>query len=295
MPYPAGPKAPGEWREQFFDAFDGTRLFHAARILPSPKAVVVIVHGYADHCLRYRHVIDELAVNGYTTHTFDYRGHGQAGGRRGYCQRFSDYTNDLTTFLLRVRKESPAVPLYLLAHSHGCLVSASLLLSHSRPKDIAGVIFSSPYFRLKIEPSAFQLFQAKIVGRILPIISVKNPLTEDMLTHDPAFLKAIAEDELRHHVVTPTWFTASNAAQVAVLAGAPAFKDPLLMMIGEEDPVAAPSGGEDFFRGAGSPDKQLIKYPHMLHEIFNEVERQKPIGEVVRWLNDHVQAKAATA
>jgi hypothetical protein len=33
----------------------------------------------------------------------------------------------------------------------------------------------------------------------------------------------------------------------------------------------------------------------MLHEIFNEVERQKPIGEMIGWLDAHLSAKAAVA
>jgi alpha-beta hydrolase superfamily lysophospholipase len=295
MPYPEGPQAPGEWRETFFNSKDGLRLFAAARVVPSPKGVVVLVHGYADHCLRYRHVIGALAIAGYSTYAFDYRGHGQAGGRRGYVAHFADYLADLTVFMDRVRAENPSVPLFILGHSHGCLVSGMLLTEQNAPRDVAGVVFSAPYYRLRIKPSVFQLFQAKVVGAVLPFLPVKNPLTVDMLTRDLEFQKASDEDPLRHHVITPRWFTESNAAQETLLARAGDFKYPLLVMTGEVDPVADPSGAQQFADAAGSRDKKLVRYPNMLHEIFNEVERDKPISEMVRWLDARVPAKAVSA
>ncbi len=295
MPYPEGPQAPGEWRESWFNARDGLRLFQVSRTLPSPKGVVVLVHGYADHCLRYRHVIGELALGGYSTYAFDYRGHGQAGGRRGFVTSFADYLTDLTVFLDRVRAEAPPVPLFILGHSHGCLVAGMLLTEPNPPQDIAGVVFSAPYYRLRIKPSAVQLFQARVVGRVLPFLPVRNPLTVGMLTRDPDFQKASDEDPLRHHVITPRWFTESNAAQATLLARAGDFRLPLLVMTGEIDPVADPSGAQEFADAAGSRDKKLVRYPTMLHEIFNEVERDKPLREMVRWLDAHLPAKEVSA
>lgn len=295
MPYPEGPQAPGEWRESFINSKDGLRLFLASRTIPSPKGVVALVHGYADHCLRYRHVMGALAIAGYSTYAFDYRGHGQAGGRRGFVANFADYLADLTVFLDRVRAENPSVPLFILGHSHGCLVSGMLLTELNAPRDIAGVVFSAPYFRLAITPPALQLLLAKVVGSVVPFLPMKNPLTVGQLTHDPEFQKASDEDPLRHHVVTPRWFTESNAAQETLLARAGDFKLPLLVMIGDADPVAAPSGGQQFADAAGSKDKKLVRYPGMLHEIFNEVDRAQPIGEMTRWLDAHLPAKAVSA
>jgi alpha-beta hydrolase superfamily lysophospholipase len=293
MPYPSGPKAPGEWREGFFDSADGLRLFEASRVVPSAKGAVVVVHGYADQCLRYRHVMDALGAGGFSSYAFDYRGHGQAAGRRGYVGSFSEYLGDLASYLSRVRAGIGKLPLFILGHSHGALVSGTYLLSPEGAAGVAGAIFSSPYYRLKIDPSWFQLFQAKVVGKIIPFLPVKNPLKEEMLTHDPAFLAASKEDALRHHVVTPKWFTESNAAQASLLANAGAFKLPLLVMVGADDPVAHPDGGRQFFDAAGSTDKKFVSYAGMLHEIFNEVEREKPIAETIGWLEAHVSAKVA--
>src|SRR6185312_8389254 len=112
---------------------------------------------------------------------------------------------------------------------------------------------------------------------------------------DVAFQHATEADKLRHNVVTPRWFLESNAAQATLLSRGGNFKTPLLMMIGTGDGIADPAGGREFFQSAGSKDKKLVEYPGMQHEILNETEREKPIGEAVQWLQAHLSAQAATA
>ena len=278
---------PGEWKESFFPAPDALRLFHTSLVPPSPKAVVIVVHGYGDHAGRYRHVMEAIAEAGYAAHALDYRGHGKAGGRRAYVAAFSDYLGDLSAFITRVKAESAGLPIFIVAHSHGALMTATLL-SGADTHGISGVVLSSPYFRLRIKPSAFQLFQAKVVGKIIPFLPVKNPLKSDMLTHDAGFQKSTDADPLYLHVVTPKWFTESNAAQDALKTSASKFKVPLLVMPGGEDPIAHPDGAREFFAAAGSTDKKLIVQDGMFHEIFNEVDRAKPIGEMLSWIGAHL-------
>lgn len=280
------------WRESFFNAPDGTQLFHASLVPASPKAVAIIVHGYGDHALRYRHVMQALANAGYASHALDYRGHGRAGGKRAYTAAFSDYTTDLSTFIDRVTAESNGLPMFIVSHSHGGLVSGTLLLSDKRPSQIKGAVFSSPYFQLRIEPSAFQLLQAKVVGKVIPFLRIKSPLTSAMLTNDKTFQAEADKDTLMHRSVTPRWFTESNAAQEALFAAASKFPLPLLVMQGAEDGIAHPDGAKRFFDLAGAKDKKFVSYPGMLHEIFNEVERTKPISEMIAWLDAHVDGKA---
>lgn len=276
-----------ELSEAYFPSKDGLQLYLASMVPAAPKAVVLVLHGYADHALRYRHVMEALAAGGYAVHALDYRGHGRAGGRRGYVGRYDEYLDDLRTAIARVKAQHPDKPLFLFGHSHGALVACTLLTLPDAP-EVAGVVLTSPYFRLRLVPSWFQLFQAKVVGRLIPIITVKNPMTTAMLTHDLEMQKWSDADPLRHHVVTPKWFTESTTAQEALFHNAFRFKVPLLAMQGGDDPVANPSGAQEFVAAAGSADKHLTSYPGMLHEILNEVERAKPIAEAVAWLDAHV-------
>ncbi|MFM2153924.1 MAG: hypothetical protein RL199_2359, partial [Pseudomonadota bacterium] len=274
--------------ETFFPSKDGTRLFMASYAPAGvPKASVLFLHGYADHASRYGHVLEALAAAGYDAHALDYRGHGRAEGRRGYVGRFGDYLDDVETAIARIRAASGA-PLFLFAHSHGCLVACSLVLRNPR-LPVEGLVLSSPYFRLKLAPGWFQLFQAKVVGRLVPVLSVKNPLTSDMLTHDAAMRAASDADTLKHTVVTPRWFSESNEAQLQLFANARRFDKPLLVMQAGDDAIADPQGAHDFVDSVGSRDKHLTVYPGMFHEILHEVEREKPVTEAITWLDAHVR------
>ena len=47
---------------------------------------------------------DALVADGFAVHGFDYRGHGRADGRRGFCDKWPDYLDDMAAFWERVRK-----------------------------------------------------------------------------------------------------------------------------------------------------------------------------------------------
>lgn len=283
---PAQPSSPSSaFEESFFTSKDGTRLFHAALVPENPKAVAVIVHGYGDHAGRYHHVMEAFAKASIACHALDYRGHGRAEGRRGHCGAFSEFLDDLDTFILRVQAQSGALPLFIVGHSHGGLLTARYLETRGEPTGLAGVVLSSPYFRLRLEPGRFQLFQAKVVGKIIPFLPVKNPLTVDQLTKDPAMREWSANDPLRHTVVTPRWFTESNAAQDAVFADAAKVKAPILVLHGAEDPVARPDASKSWFDAIASKDKTYVSLAGMLHEGFSEVGREGVIAQVVDWMN----------
>ena len=275
--------------EASFPSIDGVRL-HLYSIVPArPTASVLILHGYADHALRYRNVLMALAEAGFAAHALDYRGHGRAGGARGAVRKFDDYLGDVRTALARI-EAAHGGKLFIVAHSHGALIAATLLSRPSAPR-VAGLVLSGPYFRLKIEPSRFQLFQARFVGRLVPDLPLANPVTPAMLTRDVAMQAETAADPLRHTVVTPRWFSESNASQERLWSAAPRLKTPLLVLQGEADPVADPAAAALFVEKAGSTDKRLVVYPEMLHEIFNEQGREKPIGDAVAWLRSHLQGE----
>lgn len=284
----ASPRSETPFEESYFKSKDGTRLFHAALVVEDPKAVAVFVHGYADHSGRYRHVMEAFAEAGYSSHALDYRGHGRAEGRRGYVASFDDYLDDLEAFINRVRVQSDGLPLFIVGHSHGGLMTARYLAKRGSPEGLAGVVLSSPYFRLRLEPGRFQLFQAKVVGKIIPYLPVKNPLTVDQLTKDPQMREWSENDPLRHSVVTPKWFTESNAAQDAVFEDTAAITQPLLVIHGAEDPVARPDASKAWFDAVASTDKKYVSMEGMLHESFNEVDRAAAIALVVEWMGAHV-------
>jgi alpha-beta hydrolase superfamily lysophospholipase len=69
-----------------------------------------------------------------------------------------------------------------------------------------------------------------------------------------------------------------------VLKRAGEIRLPVLMMIGSADPIAQPDRGRQVFARLGSPDKTLKVYDGFLHEVLNEVGRERVVRDLVEWL-----------
>ena len=51
------------------------------------KAVLLVVHGLAEHCGRYMNVVNHFVPLGYGIYGFDFPGHGKSHGKRVYVNR----------------------------------------------------------------------------------------------------------------------------------------------------------------------------------------------------------------
>jgi len=63
---------------------------------------------------------------------------------------------------------------------------------------------------------------------------------------------------------------------------------PLLMQQASDDFVVNQKRAEEFFDLLPSKDKEKIIYQGFYHEIYNEVGRQKPFSDLIKWLETHL-------
>lgn len=145
---------------QYIASLDGTTLAVADGTLPSPRAHVVIVHGYAEHSGRYDELVRTLEENDFAAHRFDLRGHGHSGGVRAHIGRFDEYIDDMRAVLGHVNEHRPDTsPLFVLGHSLGGLIS--LEYCRRSPEAMHGVVVSSPFLHPAFEVPAAKRFLAK--------------------------------------------------------------------------------------------------------------------------------------
>ncbi|MDY7229457.1 alpha/beta hydrolase [Hyalangium rubrum] len=273
--------------EGFFTAKDHLRLFWTSDLPEAPRAHVAVVHGYGDHVGRYRPVTESLLAEGFAVHGFDYRGHGRADGRRGYCDKWPDYMEDLALFWERVRKAAGGQKVFLLAHSHGALMAVHLLASRGM-EGLAGVVLSAPYFKLAITPPAAKVLAARVVGKVVPWLPIATELKIEDLTRDTDVQQATREDPLYIRTVTPRWFIESTQAQAEAMAMAIRVTAPIFIFCGSDDGVAAPVAARFFFEALGSSDKKFKEYPGMRHEPLNELGRAEVFRDISGWISAHL-------
>lgn len=240
------------------------------------KAQVVIVHGLAEHSGRYEHVGAALAAAGYRTAALDLRGHGEADGWPGKVSGASDWIEDVSAVLAKVAADDSGLPLFVIAHSMGTLVTLATFAERGTER-IRGLVLSGT----AISPTP---------GYLATMADPDAPgIPADMLSHDDAMNRAYVDDPLIFNEEIPP---ETNAA--AVEAAATGFTKvseitlPVLLIHGGEDPIVGPDGAQMTYEAIGSADKTLKIYEGMYHETFNEVDRGRVIGDVVAWLDARV-------
>ena len=97
----------------------------------NPKAVVIIIHGMQEHCLRYKNFAQYLNKNGYIAIASDLRGHGHTAISKeylGYGEK-DIFTETLTDQLniINYANQTYNLPIYLFGHSYGSMLSQVLI------------------------------------------------------------------------------------------------------------------------------------------------------------------------
>ncbi len=199
-------------------AVPGPALHFVAVLPENAKAILGIVHGYADHAGRYAHVQDAWAERGIASVAIDMRGHGRADGRRGHCSRFEEYVDDVGELVRLVADRAGSAPKFLFGHSFGGLVAARAVLVD--PSPWKALILASPFFGIALAVPAAKVIAGKIASRVWPTLALPAGIKGSEVTHDPDRARAYETDPLIFKKATARWFTETVRAQRAVLASA---------------------------------------------------------------------------
>lgn len=257
------------------------RLWAAAE----PRAVVAVIHGLGEHCGRYAALASDMAHAGYTVAAVDLPGHGDAPGARGDMRSWSTVRDNavhaLWTAPLALPGDLGRLPRVLFGHSMGGVLALDYALAH--PRELSAVAVSAAGLRSGIPPW-WKLALANVARVTSPAIGFPTGLEEAGMSRDPEVVKARADDPLVHDRISPRLYFAFNEARQRVLRGARRLATPALLMHGEADRVADPSGSTEFAASAPEALMTHIVYPGAYHEIFNDLDREKVKTDLFAWL-----------
>lgn len=261
--------------------------YHHIRISPvaQPIARLAVVHGYGDHAGRYVETMTWLASRGIACDAFDMRGHGRSSGRRAYVQKWDEYLDDLDAFLSVI---PDAIPRFILGHSHGGLVVAAAGISGLLARqNVVGCILTAPYFVNAFPVPRHKSVAARVANVVWPWVRIKSGINPEMTSSDPAMIEDSRQDGLLLRCATPRWYLGQRRAQLDAMRRAAEFKQPLLVIQGDADPIADPRGSRQFHDRAGSTDKTFIEYPGFRHEPLRETGRERVFADVFEWIERH--------
>jgi acylglycerol lipase len=273
--------------EETFKGTGGVEIFFRSwRPASKPRAVVVICHGVNSHSGQYLWAAEQFVAAGHAVYALDLRGRGKSGGARFYVDKVSDYVSDLAALVKLAKSREPGVPVFLLGHSAGGVVSCTYALDSQA--ELAGLICES--FAFRVPAPDFALALIKGLSRIAPRLPVLKLKNEDF-SRDPKAVRALNEDPLTANEVQP-------AKTVAALVRADErleknFQNitlPVFILHGTQDRATVPSGSQFFYDTAGSRDKTLKLYEGHFHDLLNDVDKEVVMADTQRWIDKHLPA-----
>ena len=248
------------------------------------RAVVAICHGVNSHSGYYLWAAERLLERGFAVYALDLPGRGRSDGERFYTETVDDYVQSVDAVVTLAQSREPGLPLYLLGHSAGGVTSCVYALEHQAK--LSGLICES--FAFKVAAPDFALAVVKGLSHLAPHLHILRLKNEDF-SRDPAIVKFMNEDPLIADETQPT-------ATVAALARADDRLDrefalitlPVLILHGTADKATNPKGSEQFYAEAGSTDKTLKLYEGHAHDLLNDFDRDKVMGDIVAWIEERL-------
>ena len=290
----------------------------------TPKAVVQISHGLAEHAARYTHVAEALCNANYICYADDHRGHGRTAGDlteatlegnagnlgpngwKGTLNSIHELTNI-------IKKENPNLPVFFLGHSWGSFLGQNLIQEWGA--EYKGCIMSGTNGKMgKILIKAGRGIAKKEIKKHGP-----NAPSEKM---DRLSFKAYSkpwkkepgatkfewlsrDKEVVNKYIADPWcgFISPGSLFLEMLTAFLKIWDesnerkipkdlPIYFISGSEDPVSLQTKNLmpiiERYKEYGIKDVTYKIYENGRHEMFNEINKEEVLQDVINWFNSHL-------
>jgi alpha-beta hydrolase superfamily lysophospholipase len=277
-------------QRSFKDDFGVEIMFYEWPVA-NPKAIIQIAHGLGEHARRYDHMAAVLNRAGFSVYADDHRGHGQTGVKQLVNKQIKKLGNlgpggmdatykQVADFSKLIREENPGKKLILLGHSWGSFIAQKVINNSSDFYDavvLSGSALTMPGY---LATGDFNKVWKKIPGST----------GYEWLSRDVDIQKKFVADPLTFLASAMQVLGVSNSLKLFGTPSKQVRSDlPILVQVGQADPI----GGEysnkalvkAYRKNAGTNDIELFVYHDARHEIYNELNKDQIIQDLIDWIN----------
>jgi acylglycerol lipase len=180
----------------------------------------------------------------------------------------------------------PSLPVFLLGHSAGGVVSCVYTLEHQA--ELTGLICES--FAYQVPAPDFALAVIKGLSYVAPRLRVLKLKNEDF-SRDPKAVQALNNDPLIANEVQPAKTVAALVrADERLKKEFPLITLPVFILHGTFDKATKPSGSQFFYDTAGSRDKTLRLYEGHFHDLLNDFGKEAVMADIKGWIDKRLPA-----
>ena len=301
----------------YFESTCGIPL-HGYRWEPEgqPKAIVQIIHGIAEHVMRYDHFARYLNSLGYLVVAEDHMGHGKSVceqiPRGCFAGGWDAAVEDCCRLMEDMMAEYRGVPYILFGHSMGSFLARSVLIKKPESGITAAVICGSAWMPGAViqggkmisgllmrteganQPSEL-LQKVMFSGYDKRINPVRTPC--DWLSRDEKVVDAYIADPLCGFAPAPTLANAMMNGLLYIQKNSNLNRMkkelPIFFIAGGDDPVGAYGEGvrkaAQMFIRSGMKHVSVKLYPGCRHEIHNELNKDEVYQDVADWIGSFIR------
>ncbi|MBR5093471.1 MAG: lysophospholipase [Oscillospiraceae bacterium] len=308
-----------KFEDLHFPSSTGKNTIYARKCIPdgTPRAVVQIEHGIAEHIDRYAPFMEFLANNGIVAVGDDHLGHGKTIASPEEQGIFAEehgwdrVIDDVDRLRELMRREYPDLPYIFFGHSMGSFIVRTYIIRWPGRYDAAiisgtghqgkalvlgGYTVANLLTRLKGPAADGKLLNDMAFGKYCDKIDEPRT-TFDWLSRDPETVDKYIADPL-------CGFVAKISLYRDMMEGVKFVTDqrnidkmnkeaPVYFMSGDMDPVGDYGAGVEkayhAFCDAGLKDVSMKLYPGGRHEMLNETVREDVMKDILAWIDEKLQ------
>jgi alpha-beta hydrolase superfamily lysophospholipase len=259
-----------------------TGIIYRQWSVPSPQAVLLLIHGLGGHSGRWGHLAHFFQQHSISSYALELEGFGLTHGLKGHIDSFKTYFSDISSFLGIIQRENPGKKVFLTGESLGGLIAFNMALLN--PAMFAGLVCISPAFASRLKFGIMDYLEVFYDFFLDPRKQFKMPFDAQMCTGDAAYQKMMDIDPREHRFATAKLLVNSLLWQIRVELFLDKLKNPVLFLIAGKDMLVDPRTSKIIFKKLLVKDKQLIEYPDMYHALPIESGREKVFEDMRLWL-----------
>ncbi|KAF7351004.1 Hydrolase-4 domain-containing protein [Mycena sanguinolenta] len=306
------------YTEAWLDGPQSTKFYTRTYLAPpsESKAVLVFIHGFAEHVGRYTEAHPQFAARGINVFTFDQRGFGKTALDTKNKSKSSVYgktsgeqqLDDVQWAIDHAKKEFPGLPVFLSGHSMG----GGEVLNFPLRRDaagLAGIIASSPLVHQTKPASKIARAAGGLAAGVVPYFTIPAPLdynvslscevtksqqTENAqeLSHDDSYNKMCSKDPLSKLQGSLRGISDMlNWGEELLRINYKKWPNtlPILFVHGTGDQITSYTSVKEFHDKIVADDKSIILYDDGFHELVHEpAHREKLLNDEIAWMQAHL-------
>jgi alpha-beta hydrolase superfamily lysophospholipase len=242
----------------------------------NPRALVFILHGYAEHGGRYAHVAEALVDKGLAVLASDHIGHGLSEGERALITDFGLVVDDLGAAASSATNRFPdGLPLLLVGHSMGGLLAARFV--QRWPDRATGAAF----FGAVIGDWKWAR-EVLALPELPPEDSDPLGMSRDLevceaYDADPLVYRGLYKRPLLEAEVVALDQFREEIGNIRIPVG---------FFHGTADPFVPYGDSLKAIEDMPSPMKTIKLYEEAKHELLNEINKAEVISDLEKWIDN---------